>query len=96
MLALNQVSVRPPSGTVKALDYIVYFLIAAEQGYNNDYDEDENGEEMETLLLSEMSEEPRKLALEARANWFNHRAKLADIPESAAESPKGSPTIQAD
>ena len=96
MLALNQVSVGPPFGAVEALDYIVYFLIALCQGYNNDYNEDENGEGMEELRLSQMSQEPYQLAMEARKNWIDHRVKPLDVPESKAESSKGSPTIQAD
>ena len=96
MLALNQVSAGPPLSAVKALDYLVYFLIASCQGYNNDYDEDENGEDMEELHLSQMSQEPYQLSMEAKTNWINHRANPADAPESPAESPKGSPTIQAD
>ena len=93
MLALIQVSVGPPSGAVEALDYLVYFLIASCQGYNNDYDEDENGEGMEELRLSQMLQEPYQLAMEARTNWINHRAKPPDVPELEADSPKGSPTI---
>ena len=68
MLALKQVSAGPPLGPVEVLDYLVYFLLASEQGYNNDYDNDDNREEMETLRLSQMSREPYKLALEARTN----------------------------
>ena len=54
MLTLNRVSVGTPLGAVEALDYIVYFLIASCQAYNNDYNEDENGEGMEELRLSQM------------------------------------------
>ena len=66
----------PPTGPVEALDYLTYFLLALCQGHNNDYDDDDNGEEMETLLLPEMTEQPRKVAMEARANWFHHRHEI--------------------
>ena len=81
MLALKQVSVEPPSGAVRALDYIVYFLIASEQGYNNNYSEDEKGEGMETLRLSQMSKEPYKLASEARTNLIHHHVESAEQPK---------------
>ena len=76
MLTLQQVSAGPPTGSVQALDYLIYFLLASCQGHNHDYDEDDNEDAMETLLFSNITEQPYKVAMEARAkgcyNRINH------------------------
>ena len=58
LLTLRQVSGGggEPPGPVRALDYLIYFLLASCQGHNNDCDEDDNKEAMETLLLSKIKE----------------------------------------
>ena len=102
LLTLRQVSAGSPTGPIEALDYLIYFLLASCQGHNNDYDDDDNREEMETLLLSKMTEQPRKVKMEARANLFHQRHEITcrksatGGPESLPDSPRRSLKIQSE
>ena len=94
-LTLRQLSGGIPTGSVRALDYLTYFLLASRQGRNNDDHDGDDDESMETLLWSELEDHPRQIAKEARTNWIRYRyettrPKSATDPNSLPGSPSHS------
>ena len=84
LLTLRKISGGIPTGSVRALDYLTYFLLASCQGHNNDDHDGDDDEAMETLLVAEMEDQPRQIAKEARANWFRYRYdyKVKEFPKN--------------
>ena len=95
LLVLQQFAVGVPKGSVPALDYLVYFVLAFLQEHNPKV------EGMETLLLSQMTRHASIVACKARADWFWFQYKItrpksapveqATPPSSPERSPKRSP-----